>query len=103
MTCTRDDVVSAVHASFPKSDAATILCVLDLYGTEPYEKERERVQLAIVSLSGGNEHKLGDLVQVAKNDYRDILYWQATGPLSEPEGKKQQERLLRILDKWGMK
>jgi len=30
MTHTRDDVVAAVHASFPNSDAATILGVLDI-------------------------------------------------------------------------
>jgi len=103
MIYTRDDVVAAVHAVFPKSDAATILSILDLYGTEPYEREKERVQLAIVSLSGGREDKLPDFVQAAKTDYRDVLCWQASGPLSEADGEKQRQAALHLLDQWGKK
>lgn len=103
MTYTRDDVVAAVHATFPQSDAATILGVLDLYGTESCEREKERVQLAIVSLTEGSEDKLLDFVKAAKRDYRDVLYWQASGPLSEAEGQKQQQAVRRLLDQWGKK
>ena len=103
MTYTRDNVVAAVHAAFPKSDAATILGILDLYGTEPYEREKERVQLAIVSLSTGSEDKLLDLVRTAKTDFRDVLSWQDGGPLSEAEGQKQRQAARRLLDKWGKK
>jgi hypothetical protein len=31
--------------------------------------------LAIVKLSGGNYNKLGEYVQIAKQDYRDVLAW----------------------------
>jgi hypothetical protein len=103
MTYTRDDVVSAVHATFPKSDAPTILGILDLYGTESYEREKERVQLAIISLSEGNEDQLLDFVQAAKTDYRDVLSWQDSGPLSEAEGQKQRQNVRRLLDQWGKK
>jgi hypothetical protein len=103
MANTRDDVVAAVHAAFPSSDPATILDVLDLYGMESHERERERVQLAIVRLSEGSEDKLLDFLQSAKTDYRDVLCWQATGPLSESEGKKQQHAALRLLEQWGKK
>ncbi len=103
MTHTRDDVVAAVHASFPNRDAATILGVLDLYGTESHERERERVQLAIVALSEGSEDNLLYFVQVAKTDYRDVLSWQAGGPLSEPEGRRLQQAALRVLEQWGKK
>ena len=103
MTHTRDDVVAAVQASFPNSDAATILGILDLYGTESYEREKERVQLAIVALSEGNEDKLLYFVQVAKTDYRDVLSWQASGPLSEPEGRRLQQAAHRLLEQCGKK
>jgi hypothetical protein len=102
MTNTRDDVVATVQAVFPNSDATTILGVLDLYGMESYERERERVQLAIVELSAGSEDKLHYLVQVAKMDYRDVLCWQASGPLSEREGQKLQQAALRLLEQWGI-
>src|SRR5512140_2156912 len=103
MSSTRADVEAAVLAAFPGSDAATIMSVIDLYGTEPYERERERVQLAIVGLSRGSEEKLLELVQVAKTDYRDVLSWVDKGALSEAEGQMQQERVRGLLERWGKK
>ena len=103
MIPSRADVEAAVRATFPHSDAAAILSVIDLYGTEPHEREKERVQLAIVALSGGREEKLIEFVQVAKIDYRDILSWAESGALSESEGQEQQRRVRRLLEKWGKK
>lgn len=91
MIHTRDDVLAAIRDAFPASVRAAILAVLDRYGTESYENERERVQLAIIALSGGIQEKLPELVKVAKTDYRDVLAWQQLGPLSEAEGKRLQD------------
>ena len=99
MNHTRAEVEAAVRAAFPYSDATTILSVVDLYGTEPHERERERVQLAIVALSRGSE-KLLEFVQTAKTDYRDILCWAENGPLSESESQRQQELVRGLLEKW---
>jgi hypothetical protein len=103
VTHTREDVLAAVKATFQESDTATIVAVLDLYGVEPHERERERVQLAIVQLSAGSEEKLLELVRAAKVDYRDVLAWQELGPLPEAEGKKAQEEASGLLEKWGRK
>ena len=103
MTLTRDDVLAAVQSVFQVSDAATILAILDLYGTESYERERERVQLAIVELSAGSEKKLLELVEAAKTDYRDVLAWQELGPLPEEAGKNLQDQVRAMLEKWGKK
>lgn len=103
MSGTRDDVLAAVHALFPQSDAATILDILDLYGTESYEREKERVQLAVIALSAGNEDKLLFFVQAAKMDYRDVLHWQASGPMSESEGRRQQQAARQLIEQWGKK
>ena len=43
MTHSRDQVVASVEATFPKSSWARVLDLLDSYGVEPYERERERV------------------------------------------------------------
>ncbi|HXD41439.1 MAG TPA: hypothetical protein VN649_12790 [Ramlibacter sp.] len=103
MTPTRDDVAAAAQAEFPGSDLPTVLAVLDLFGTEPHEREKERVQLAILQLSGGSEDRLLYLVQAAKTDYRDVLAWQQLGPLSAPEGDKLQGQARDLLEKWGRK
>ncbi len=103
VTHTRDNVLAAVRASFPHNDAATILSVLDLYGTEPYEREKERVQLAIVALAAGDEDKLLYFVQCAKTDYRDVLHWHASGPLSAEEGARARQAALDLIKRWGKK
>ena len=103
MTHARDNVIAAIQVAFPASVPAAILAVLDQYGTESYENERERVQLAIIELCGGSEDKLPALVRMAKTDYRDVLAWQQLGPLPEAEGKRLQDQARALLDQWGKK
>ena len=100
---TREDVIVAVQRYFPNSDVATIVEVLDRYGTEPYEREQERVQLAIVTLSEGSEDKLLYFLQTAKTDYRDILCWAEAGPLPESDGQKLRDAALNLIERWGKK
>jgi len=75
MSFSREDVLTTVTQWFPNEDSATVMSVLDFYGIDTYERERERVQIAILKLSQGNADKLLHNVQVAKQDYRDVLYW----------------------------
>lgn len=98
---TRSEVVSAVEEVFPGRKSADVLAVLDEYGIAPHERERERVQLAIVGLSNGDEERVRYFVKVAKTDYRDILSWQATGPLTPEEGKKAQDAARELMKRWG--
>jgi hypothetical protein len=49
--------------------------VLDACGTEPYERERERVHSVILKLSEGSVDKLLQYVTAARLEYRDVLYW----------------------------
>lgn len=61
---------------FPDRDAADVLACLDRYGTEPYERERRRVQLAILKLCDeAGDQDLENYVRTAKQDYRDVLAW----------------------------
>lgn len=50
---TRELVLTKVKEVFPQDDPAEILTLLDQYGVEHYERERDRVQLAILRLSEG--------------------------------------------------
>jgi hypothetical protein len=96
MTPTRDDVIAAVRAAFPEGARATILAALDTYGVESFERERERVQVAILKLSEGSGARVLEFVAAAKQDYRDVLFW-AEYPLESridtPE-KRQEVREL---------
>ena len=86
MPPTREQVRAACARSFPDEDAAPILAILDLYGLEPHERERERVQLAILKLSGGDVDRLLATVQAANRDCRDVLWW---AEYPDPDGPRQ--------------
>ncbi|MBI5623751.1 MAG: hypothetical protein HY924_08240 [Elusimicrobia bacterium] len=98
MSFSRDEVMAAVRASFPEDRWSHVAQALDTYGAESYELERERVQLAILKLSMGNEDKLREHVAVAKTDYRDILLWAdepEASKLDTPEKKKEVRDMLK--------
>lgn len=72
---TRDDVKAMAEAMFPNEAPGVITSILDEYGTEGHELERDRVQRAVLVLSVGDIDKLLHNVNVAKQDYRDVLMW----------------------------
>src|SRR5437879_4855026 len=107
MTHSRDEVVAVVQRTFPVGAHPRVLELLDTYGIESYERERERVQLAILKLSEGNEEKLREFVAVAKRDYHDMLFW-AENPeeakLDTPEKRERiKERMKKMFEKFGIK
>lgn len=102
MPHSRDQVLAVVKGSFPESTQEHVLELLDSYGVESYERERERVQLAILKLSEGNEEKIREFVVVAKHDYRDVLFW-ADNPEEAKLTPEKRERLKKMFDQFGIK
>src|SRR4051812_43519579 len=74
-SATRADVERIVRRDFPSEDFATVIALLDEYGTERYETEKDRVQLAVLKNSAGSIDELLGQIQAAKMDYRDVLLW----------------------------
>lgn len=70
---TRDKVIQAVKIVFSNFKSEDVLDLLDLYGKEAHEYEKERVQLAILKISKGDMLKLRENINLAKIDYRDVL------------------------------
>ena len=103
MPHTRDDVVATVRKTFPESAHARVLELLDTYGVESHERERERVQLAILKLSGGSEEKLREFVAVAKRDYRDVLFWAEHPDEARLDTPEKRERVRKMFEKFGIK
>ncbi|MDX1595102.1 MAG: hypothetical protein R3298_12705 [Gammaproteobacteria bacterium] len=61
---------------FPEPDRrATAEAELGRYGIDDHEPEAERVQLAVLKLSGDDFERLRSHVRAAKGDYRDVLAW----------------------------
>ena len=76
--------------------------LLDDYGMEPDERERERVQLDILKLSDGNEEKVREYVAVAKRDYRDVLFWAEYPEESRLDTPEKRQRVRKIFEKFGI-
>ncbi|PYJ75353.1 MAG: hypothetical protein DME72_00020 [Verrucomicrobia bacterium] len=98
----RDEVVASVQATFPISSWARALELLDGYGADPHERERERVRLAILKLSAGSEEKMREYVAVAKRDYRDVLFWAEYPEESRLDTGEKRQRARKIFEKFGI-
>ena len=85
------------------SSWAGVLELLDSYGVEPYERERERVQVAILKLSAGSEEKVREYLAVAKRDYRDVLFWAEYPEESKLDTPEKRQRVRKMLEKFGIK
>ena len=72
-TVSRLDVERVVRRDFPSEAFSDVMSVLDGYGTESFQREKERVQLAVLKLAGGSHEKLRRGIEEAKCDYRDVL------------------------------
>lgn len=103
MAHSRDEVVAAIQATFPESSRTRVMELLDGYGVESYERERERVQLAILKLSEGNEEKLREFVAVAKRDYRDVLFWAEYPEEARLDTPEKKERIKKMFEQFGIK
>jgi hypothetical protein len=84
------------------SSWARVLELLDSYGVEPDERERERVQLDILKLSGGSEEKVREYVAVAKRDYRDVLFWAEYPEESRLDTLEKRERVRKMFERFGI-
>ena len=84
------------------SSWARVLELLDSYGVELDERERERVQLDILKLSGGSEEKVREYVAVAKRDYRDVLFWAEYPEESSLDTPEKRQRVRKMFENFGI-
>jgi len=70
------EVNRKIDAMWADPDERTrVLTELQKFGTEAYEREAERVRLAILKLCEARTERVIELVAMAKRDYRDVLMW----------------------------
>jgi len=96
---TLDFVMAKIRQVFPNRAEDEILAQLQAYGTESYEPEKYRVYLAILKLC--DEEGKADpasLVELAKQDYRDVLAWAEYPNAAKPStwGEKDPEKIGKV-------
>ena len=65
--------------------------MLDEYGVEDWQRERDRVQLAVLKLANKSFHDLRGYIAWAKADFRDVL-----GPAEYPGYTKKMFRIDKL-------
>jgi hypothetical protein len=75
MSPSRSQVIRKIKRYWPEMDPDDILRILDRYGEEAWEGDRERVHLAILKVSEGEFERLEGLIRAAKADFRDVIAW----------------------------
>lgn len=70
---TFNDVERIARREFSDEQFSTVITLLKEYGTEAWQRECPRVQLAALKLADGSLEKLRAQIEVAKRDYRDVL------------------------------
>jgi hypothetical protein len=58
-----------------EQDRAEVRKLLLDYGTQSWQRESERVRLAIIKVSHGSLEELRRAANAAGTDYRDVLLW----------------------------
>jgi hypothetical protein len=77
-----------IQRYFSEEQLADVLALLSGYGTETWHREAERVKRDMVIISRGSLEKLKAAIELAKNDYRDVLIGEEIDPWVIGEIKK---------------
>ena len=67
------DVERIVRRDFAAERAVEVLAMLGEYGEETWQREPDRVRLAVLKLAAGDLQRLRYEIEGAKRDYRDVL------------------------------
>lgn len=102
MSISQKDVEDLARELFLDTQLEEVMLMLDQYGQNPGERERERMQLAILKLSTGSMEKLCHYLKMAQTDYRDVLMG-AEYSISQEQAKADLESAKEVLRRWGDK
>jgi hypothetical protein len=92
--------VERIAKEFPASEQASVGELLSGYSGP----EATRVVWDILELSKGSLKSVGDYLQAARTDYRDVLYWAeyyAADPMFR--GRDPKKMVADLIAKWGDK
>jgi hypothetical protein len=70
---TAEDVERVARRDFSADEYGTVMAALSEYGTEKWQREAARVQLAALKVANGSVQQLRACIELAKRDYRDVL------------------------------
>ncbi|MEI6634769.1 MAG: hypothetical protein WCP22_13270 [Chlamydiota bacterium] len=93
-------VLQIVQRDFAEKDQQEVETILSSYGQEASEKGRERILRDILLLAKGDKKQVQELIDRAKRDYRDIIFWAeypSESKLDTPSKIEQFNKMLKQL------
>ncbi|MGI8857330.1 MAG: hypothetical protein ACR2JW_16425 [Thermomicrobiales bacterium] len=99
---TREAVEAQVSRDFPDMDPEVVLAILDRYGLKGFQRERERVHLAILKLSNRNIRQVISYTKAAEQDYRDVLLWSSQNPPPKVTKEEVEKTIREMLVRSGI-
>ena len=87
------DVERVVRRDFPPEQVESVLSLLNEYGVEDWQREADRVRLAVLKLASRDLQQVKYWIGQAKMDYRDVL-----GPAEYPLYGKKWGRMDRLTE-----
>ena len=94
-------VLKIVQHDFAEEDQKEVETILSSYGEEAHPKGQERVLLDILRLAGGDKKQVQELIDRAKRDYRDIIFWAEYPSESKLDTPSKIERFNKMLKQFG--
>ena len=88
------DLERVVFRDYGSAKLPEVKSVLELYGTEEWQREPLRVQMACLKLANGNIEELNKYVEVACQDYRDVLAWAEYSAYMKAKTAEQQRKAI---------
>jgi hypothetical protein len=88
-------VDARINADYSGADKDAAAALLPRVDELPLNPPYERVLLAILTLAQGNLDTLRHYADIARSDWRDVLYWTEHPP--DPDEPKTYEELLQRL------
>ncbi|WP_078816044.1 hypothetical protein [Prosthecobacter debontii] len=70
---TKDDVHRIIRRDFGTNQVARVNAILSRYGEADWQREPDRVHLAILKMAQGDIEKVESCTTTACSDYRDVL------------------------------
>lgn len=72
---TEADLERVLARDFPAEERKVVQATLKTYGTDSSHPEVLRVWMACLKCAAGDAAKVADMVEAARQDYRDVLAW----------------------------
>jgi hypothetical protein len=94
-------VLDRIHKDFRVAEHKEIAKALSAYGEEPYQREQERVLLDLLGLADGDMKQVLVLLERARRDYRDIIFWAENPSESKLDTPEKIETFNKMLKRFG--